>query len=89
MTRCAREHNGSKLCHRTPVLQIAGNTIEEAIQSETSGNLQKAFLVICAMTRDLHEYYAQKLHDAMRGLGTHEDVLTRSEVRQHRTRLTY
>ena len=58
-------------------MQIAGNSIEEAIESETSGNLQKAYLAICSMTRDLHEYYAQRLYDAMRGLGTDEDALTR------------
>lgn len=56
---------------------IAGNSIEEAIESETSGNLQKAYLAICSMTRNIWEYYAQKLHDAMRGLGTDEDALTR------------
>ncbi|XP_039261972.2 annexin A13-like [Styela clava] len=56
---------------------IAGNTIEEAIESETSGNLQKAYLAICSITKDVHGYYAQKLHDAMRGVGTDDDALIR------------
>uniref|UniRef100_H2ZA48 Annexin n=1 Tax=Ciona savignyi TaxID=51511 RepID=H2ZA48_CIOSA len=60
--------------------EIAGNSIEDAIDSETSGNLQTAYRAIVAMAKDHHAYYAQKLHDAMRGIGTDEDALTRHIV---------
>lgn len=32
------------------------------------------------MTRDLHGYYAQKLYDSMRGIGTDDDLLIRTIV---------
>jgi len=59
---------------------IAGNTLEEAIESETSGNLQTAYLAIVSIVQDHLAYYAKKLHDAMRGCGTDEDALTRHIV---------
>jgi len=59
---------------------IAGNSFEEAVQGETSGNLQAAYMAIVAMVRDHLGYYAEKLHGAMRGLGTDEDALTRHIV---------
>nr|XP_002131176.3 annexin A13-like [Ciona intestinalis] len=59
---------------------IAGNSFEDAIDSETSGNLQTAYKAIVSLTKDHHGYYAQKLHEAMRGIGTDEDALTRHIV---------
>jgi len=56
---------------------IAGNSFEEAIDAETSGNLHDAYMAIAAMVNDHLGYYAQKLHAAMRGVGTDEDALTR------------
>lgn len=50
------------------------------MQGETSGNLQAAYMAIVAMVRDHLGYYAEKLHGAMRGLGTDEDALTRHIV---------
>ena len=61
-------------------MQIAGNTIEEAIDGETSGNLHDAYMAIVDLVKDHHAYYAKKLHDAMRGVGTDEDALTRHIV---------
>jgi len=57
--------------------EIAGNSFEEAIEAETSGNLKDAYLAIAAIVQDHLGYYAQKLHAAMRGVGTDEDALTR------------
>jgi len=56
---------------------IAGNSFEEAIEAETSGNLHDAYMAIAAMVQDHLGYYAQKLHAAMRGIGTDEDALSR------------
>jgi len=56
---------------------IAGNSFEEAIDAETSGNLHDAYMAIAAMVNDHLAYYAKKLHSAMRGVGTDEDALTR------------
>jgi len=59
---------------------IAGNTMEEAIDSETSGNLHDAYMAIVELVKDHWGYYAKKLHGAMRGVGTDEDALTRHIV---------
>ena len=68
--------------------QIAGNSFREAVESETSGNLCDSYLTIIDIVEDHLAYYAKKLHEAMRGLGTDEDALTRvivgrSEVGLH------
>lgn len=59
---------------------MAGNSFDEAIESETSGNLCNAYKAIVAITRDHHAYYAQKLYDSMRGIGTDDDALIRHVV---------
>lgn len=50
-----------------------------------SGNLEKACLAIVKSARDKPSYYAESLHDAMKGFGTNDEELirilvTRSEV---------
>jgi len=57
--------------------EIAGNSFREAVESETSGNLCDSYLTIIDIVEDHLAYYAKKLHEAMRGLGTDEDALTR------------
>lgn len=64
---------------------LIGKDIEEAIESETSGNLKKAYLTLVRSARDLQGYFADRLYKSMKGAGTDEDTLidiivTRAEV---------
>uniref|UniRef100_A0A8C6S0U3 Annexin n=1 Tax=Nannospalax galili TaxID=1026970 RepID=A0A8C6S0U3_NANGA len=59
--------------------------MEEAIEEETSGDLQKAYLTLVRCARDLQSYFAERLYKAMKGTGTDEETLiriivTRAEV---------
>eukprot|EP00062_Callorhinchus_milii_P015183 gi/632965165/ref/XP_007898755.1/ PREDICTED: annexin A13 isoform X1 [Callorhinchus milii] len=56
---------------------LHGKDIEEVIESETSGDVEKAYLTIVQCTRDSHSYFAKQLHEAMKGSGTKEDTLIR------------
>ncbi|XP_056378678.1 annexin A13 isoform X4 [Hyla sarda] len=56
---------------------LNGKNIEDAIKSETSGNLKKAYLTIVQCTKDCQGYFAKKLNKAMKGAGTDEAALIR------------
>ncbi|XP_077207670.1 annexin A13 [Paroedura picta] len=56
---------------------LTGKDIEDAIKSETSGDLEKAYLTLVRCARDCQEYFASRLHDAMKGAGTDEETLIR------------
>uniref|UniRef100_A0A8C2UIM9 Annexin n=1 Tax=Chinchilla lanigera TaxID=34839 RepID=A0A8C2UIM9_CHILA len=67
------------------VFQLIGKDMEEAIEEETSGDLQKAYLTLVRCARDLEGYFADRLYKAMKGTGTDEDtlisiIITRAEV---------
>ncbi|KAM6171866.1 annexin A13 [Erethizon dorsatum] len=64
---------------------LIGKDMEEAIEEETSGNLQKAYLTLVRCARDLEGYFADCLYKAMKGMGTDEEtliriIITRAEV---------
>ncbi|TKC49033.1 hypothetical protein EI555_003808, partial [Monodon monoceros] len=54
---------------------LIGKDIEEAIEAETSGDLQKAYLTLVRSARDLEGYFADCLYKAMKGAGTDEETL--------------
>ncbi|XP_075684081.1 annexin A13 [Rhinoderma darwinii] len=56
---------------------LHGKNIEDAIKSETSGDVKKAYLTIVQCTKDCQGYFAKKLNKAMKGAGTDEDALIR------------
>jgi len=56
---------------------IAGHSFVHAIEAETSGDLLRAYKIIVAMVTDHVGYYATKIREAMRGLGTDEEGLIR------------
>lgn len=63
----------------------AGKTIEESIESECGGNLQKGFLAVVASTRSIPRYFAQQIHSCCEDLGTEDKhlirlIVSRSEV---------
>ncbi|XP_019486933.1 PREDICTED: annexin A13 [Hipposideros armiger] len=64
---------------------LIGKDIEEAIEAETSGDLQKAYLTLVRCARDQEGYFADRLYKSMKGAGTDEETLihifvTRGEV---------
>ncbi|XP_040118115.1 annexin A13 [Oryx dammah] len=54
---------------------LIGKDIEEAIEAETSGDLQKAYLTLVRSARDLQGYFADRLYQSMKGAGTDEETL--------------
>lgn len=56
---------------------IANHTVLEAIKSEMSGDLRRAFLAIVKCVYSTPFYFAEKLYDAIKGLGTNDRVLKR------------
>nr|XP_054772805.1 annexin A4-like [Lytechinus pictus] len=63
----------------------AGKTMIESIKSEMSGDLEQGYLNIVNYIRNPHEYFAELLYKAMKGLGTDERCLgrviaTRAEI---------
>uniref|UniRef100_A0A673UEU5 Annexin n=1 Tax=Suricata suricatta TaxID=37032 RepID=A0A673UEU5_SURSU len=59
--------------------------IEEAIEAETSGDVQKVYLTLVRCARDQEGYFADRLYQSMKGAGTDEETLihiivTRAEV---------
>jgi hypothetical protein len=52
-------------------------TIEKSIQSEMSGNLERACLAISKSAKNKYQYFAECLHETMAGVGTKEAELIR------------
>ncbi|XP_066479577.1 annexin A13 [Tiliqua scincoides] len=57
--------------------RLTGKDIEEAIKSETSGDLEKAYLTLVRCARDCQAYFATCLYNSMKGVGTDEETLIR------------
>ncbi|NXM83456.1 ANX13 protein, partial [Oenanthe oenanthe] len=57
--------------------KVCGKDIEESIKSETSGDLEKAYLTLVSCARDCPGYFATLLHKSMKGAGTDEETLIR------------
>jgi len=56
---------------------MAGHDIENAIKREFSGNVEKGFLAIAKVVKSKVDFFAEKLHDSMAGLGTNDKTLIR------------
>uniref|UniRef100_A0A8D0H247 Annexin n=1 Tax=Sphenodon punctatus TaxID=8508 RepID=A0A8D0H247_SPHPU len=66
-------------------MTISGFQIEETIDRETSGDMEKLLLAIVKCVRSVPAYFAETLFYAMKGAGTDDDTLvrvmvTRSEI---------
>ncbi|CAF5057949.1 unnamed protein product, partial [Rotaria sp. Silwood1] len=65
--------------------ELTGKQIEEMIKKETSGDVQKGILAIIRCIQSRPHFFAERLHDAVKGLGTKEStlnriIITRSEI---------
>lgn len=56
---------------------ISGKTIEQAMKSEMSGELLSGLLAIVKTVNNRPAYFAERLYNAMKGLGTDDDSLIR------------
>jgi len=60
--------------------RATGKSIEQAIKSEMSGDLQDGFLAIVACMKDRPAYFASRLYYSMKGAGTDDSTLIRVVV---------
>jgi len=65
--------------------KISGQSIDTAIENETSGDLQMGLLSIVKVVRNTPSYFAERLYKSMKGAGTDDKTLirvivTRSEI---------
>uniref|UniRef100_A0A915C3R9 Annexin n=1 Tax=Parascaris univalens TaxID=6257 RepID=A0A915C3R9_PARUN len=56
---------------------LCGHEIEKAIESEFSGDAKKGFLTLIECIRNPPKYFASRLYDTMKGLGTRDSELIR------------
>ncbi|XP_053559581.1 annexin A5 isoform X2 [Bombina bombina] len=61
-------------------MTISGYQIEESIDRETSGHLEKLLLAIVKSVRSVPGYFAETLYKAMKGAGTDDCTLVRVMV---------
>ncbi|CAF0763843.1 unnamed protein product [Brachionus calyciflorus] len=60
--------------------RLTGHSIEQAIRSEMSTSIQRAFLTVIQIIRKPASYYAQRIYESMQGLGTRDKLLIRMVV---------
>jgi len=57
--------------------KISGKSIDQALKSEMSGDLLNGLLAIVKTTHNRPRYFSERLHEAMKGLGTDDTSLIR------------
>jgi len=65
--------------------KASGHSLEQAIQSEFSGDIRDGLLAVVKSIRNRAAFFAQLINDSMKGLGTRDNdlirlIVTRSEV---------
>lgn len=59
---------------------ISGKTLQQSIEGEMSGELEELLVAVVKCAKSLPAYFAELLHDSMKGGGTDECTLTRVMV---------
>lgn len=59
---------------------IAGNSLEEGIESECSRDLRKGYKAIVRLASNPAYYYARQMNKALKGIGTDEETVIRFMV---------
>lgn len=76
-------------CHLRAVFEeyerITGHEFEKAIKNEFSGDSEEGLLAIVRSVKDKAAFFAKRIHESMKGMGTNDRqlirlVVTRSEV---------
>ncbi|XP_018790123.1 PREDICTED: annexin B10-like [Bactrocera latifrons] len=57
--------------------ELSGQTIEQAIKHEMSGALHDAMMAIVECVQSQAAFFANRLYNAMKGMGTNDDTLVR------------
>lgn len=81
---CTQSHQQLALTF-TEYTKLSKRTMEQVIRSEFSGNVETGLLAIVKVAHSAPAYFAEKLYQSMKGLGTNDRdlirvVVTRSEV---------
>uniref|UniRef100_A0A3B5LTH2 Annexin n=1 Tax=Xiphophorus couchianus TaxID=32473 RepID=A0A3B5LTH2_9TELE len=59
---------------------ISGKTLQQSIEGEMSGELEELLVAVVKCAKSLPAYFAERLHESMKGGGTDESTLTRIMV---------
>lgn len=57
--------------------RLSGKTFQQAVEAELGGDLKEACITIARRAESLPRYFADRLKEAMKGVGTDEDALIR------------
>jgi len=60
--------------------RVTGKDIADAIAAETSGSLKDGYLAIVKFVKDTGSFFAERIHDSTKGLGTDDTSLIRLVV---------
>lgn len=73
---CSRNYEQLKLVEQE-YLKLTKHTLEHDIKKEFSGDIKTGLLAVLTVARDRPEFYAERLHKSMAGLGTNDKSLIR------------
>lgn len=79
MVLCQRNYNQLRLIF-DEYQRITGHDIEKAIKNEFSGDSEEGLLAIIRSVRNQAGFFAKKLHESMKGMGTNDRQLIRIVV---------
>ena len=67
-------------CINQCYVSIRGKSLEKAIDSEFSGNAKKLFMTLLKVLINPPSYFAERIHDSLKGIGTNDTKLIRNIV---------
>lgn len=76
MILCQRNYNQLRMIFEE-YQRITGHDIEQAIKNEFSGDSEEGLLAIIRSVRNQAGFFAKKIHESMKGMGTNDRQLIR------------